>query len=323
MSKFLDALQGSNRGAPPIWLMRQAGRYLPEYRALRALHPLRELFFTPHLAAEVTLQPIRRFGFDAAILFSDITAIGPAMGFDLEFREGPHVFPKASKNNWQKLKQDLNALNPIGEAAFLAKKQLDVPLIGFCGGPFTIATYLAEKRWEEEDFQAFLDHIADVCIISLKWQIEAGVDAVQIFDSWANLLSDEEFEEYSLKPLRKIIAAIDTPVLIFMRGAAKRVERLMSLKPAAISVDWERSLAEIRRTIKVPLQGNLNPDLLFQPTEQIRREVRILLEEMRGDHAFIVNLGHGVKPGTPLEAVAALVETVRQHEYSTNYEERP
>jgi uroporphyrinogen decarboxylase len=308
--KFLNALKGCNRDVPPVWLMRQAGRYLPEYQKLRALHSLREMFFTPRLAAEVTLQPIRRFGFDAAILFSDITAIAPAMGFALEFREGPCVSPFATKGNWQELSQDLGALDPIAEAALLAKKQLDIPLIGFCGGPFTIATYLTEKTWGGVDFAQFLDCIANMCIASLRRQIEAGVDAVQIFDSWANLLNDEEFEEYSLKPLKKIIESVDKPVIIFMRGSAQRVEKLASLKPAAISVDWERPLSEIRRTVKIPLQGNLNPDLLFRSVDQVRNETSALLQEMKGDPAFILNLGHGVKPKTPLEAVAALVEEV-------------
>jgi uroporphyrinogen decarboxylase len=292
--------------------MRQAGRYLPEYQALRAHHSLREMFFTPHLAAEVTLQPIRRFGFDAAILFSDIMAIAPAMGFDLEFQEGPRVFPFATAQNWRSLKQDLGLLDPIAEAALQAKKQLAVPLIGFCGGPFTIATYLMESSdaWRGESFSAFLDSIADVCIASLQRQIEAGVYAVQIFDSWANLLSDAEFEEYSLKPLKKIIQAIDRPVIVFMRGSAQRAEKLAVLEPGAISVDWERSLQEIRRTVKIPLQGNLNPDLLFAPIAQVRGTVRAMLDAMKEDPAYIVNLGHGIKPGTPLEAVAAFVEEV-------------
>ncbi len=295
--------------------MRQAGRYLPEYQALRLKHSLREMFFTPQLAAEATLQPIRRFGFDAAILFSDIMAIAPAMGFALEFQEGPRIFPFATEQNWGALKQDLGLLDPIAEAVLFAKKQLEVPLIGFCGGPFTIATYLMEpskKNWRREDFSVFLDALAEMCIASLRRQIDAGVDAIQIFDSWANVLSDEEFEEYSLKPLKKIIKSVDRPVLVFMRGSAKRAEQLAALNPAAISVDWERPLKEIRSAIKTPLQGNLNPDLLFAPMDQLKRKVRAMLEEMKEDPAYIVNLGHGIKPGTPLEAVAAFVEEVRQ-----------
>ncbi len=310
--RFLDALNGSNRDVPPVWLMRQAGRYLPEYQALRSRYSLRELFFTPKLAAQVTLQPIARFGFDAAILFSDITAIAPAMGFSLQFDEGPKVWPLATPDNWRSLKQDLGALDPIAEAAFLAKTQLDVPLIGFCGGPFTIATYFTEKTWRGDDFAAFLDWIADMCILSLQRQIEAGVDAVQVFDSWANLLSDEEFEKYSLKPLKKIVDSVNKPVILFMRGSAKRAKLLAALKPAAISIDWEKPLLEVRQQVKCPLQGNLNPDLLFAPIEEIRSEARLLLDSMKGDPAFIVNLGHGVKPNTPLEAVEALIAEVRK-----------
>lgn len=314
--KFLDALNGCNRSSPPIWLMRQAGRYLPEYQVFRAKHSLRELFFTPHLAKEVTLQPIRRFGFDAAILFSDIAAIAPAMGFALEFKEGPSVTPSATEQNWRSLKQNLDLLDPIAEAAFLTKQALDVPLIGFCGGPFTIATYLIgttewEKTWKREEFAAFLDSIATMCIASLQRQIEAGVDAVQIFDSWANLLNEEDFQEFSLKPLQKIIKAVHKPTILFMRGSAKRAELLVPVNPSAISVDWERPISEIRRAVKTPLQGNLNPDLLFAPFEQIQQEVKSLLDEMKNDPAFILNLGHGVKPGTPLEAVAALIQIAR------------
>ena len=313
--RFLHALNGVNQGRPPVWLMRQAGRYLPEYQELRKKHTLRELFFTPALAANITRMPIERFGLDAAILFSDITALAPAMGLQLEFQEGPVVSPRVTPENWRKLQVDLNQLAPIAEAAYLSKQSLSIPLIGFCGGPFTIATYLAESgKWMEQDpatFAQFLDRIADVCIALLQMQIEAGADAVQIFDSWANLLDEEQFREFSLKPLEKILRAVSRPAILFMRGSALRAEQLAALLPAAISVDWDLSLSDVRKTVKTPLQGNLDPDILFLPLDQVRAHTRALLEEMRCDPAFIVNLGHGVKPGTPVAAVAALVEVVK------------
>lgn len=322
--RFLSALKGENFEQPPVWFMRQAGRYLPEYRALRQKHSLRDMFFTPSLAAETTLMPIRRFGFDAAILFSDITAIAPAMGFSLEFKEGPIVSSYASPSNWRNLIENRSLLDPIAEAAALVKQQLNVPLIGFCGGPFTIATYLIEKHdgafipktraWMLSDprgFEAFLDRICQMCIQSLQLQIQAGVDAVQVFDSWANALDDDEFDTYSLKLLKKIAESVERPVILFMRGSSVRAEKLSHIKGAAISIDMGPKLSDIRRLVKAPLQGNLDPDLLLKPLDQVREGVRFILTDMQKDPGFIFNLGHGVKPATPIEAVSAVLEEVR------------
>ncbi len=324
--KLLDALQGNNRGRPPVWLMRQAGRYLPEYRALRANHTLREMFFTPSLAAEVTLMPIRRFGFDAAILFSDITAIAPALGYSLAFQEGPTVEPEATLLNWRERNLNLALLDPIAEAALLVKKQLDVPLIGFCGGPYTIATYLTggkTKEWmrsDPEEFDAFLESIAQMCIHSLHSQIAAGADAVQIFDSWADQLDDtrsslvnaSEFERWSLRWLKKIASMVEKPVILFMRGSSERYEKLAEIPNVCISLDPGKKVSDVRRCVKCPLQGNLDPDLLFKSVADVRQSVNQLLNEMAGDPGFIVNLGHGVKPGTPLEVVEALVTEIKK-----------
>jgi uroporphyrinogen decarboxylase len=314
--KFLKALAGENFDTPPVWLMRQAGRYLPEYQKLRKEHSLRDLFYTPKLAAEITLQPIKRFGLDAAILFSDITVIAPALGLKLEFAEGPVVTPLITQDNWSSLKTDLSVFEPIAEAAHLAKQQLTVPLIGFCGGPFTVATYLMENHTEwianhPETFEIVLNQVCDLCIASLKSQISAGVDAIQIFDSWANSLDEENFIRYALKPLKRIIDAIDRPVILFMRGSSMRAEQLATLNPAAISLDWNRPFSEIRQSVKIPLQGNLDPDLLFKPVSEVRQGVRSLLNEVGRDPGFILNLGHGVKPGTPIESVEALLSEAR------------
>jgi uroporphyrinogen decarboxylase len=302
--------------------MRQAGRYLPEYRALRSKHSLRELFFTPELAAHITLMPIERFNLDAAILFSDITIVAPALGFQLEFDEGPIITPWVTPET-QFSKADLTQLEPIFETVRLVKQRSNVPLIGFCGGPFTVASYLIEKHagthwpktraWMQSDprtFKQLLDRICDVSIDYLQGQIAAGVDAIQIFDSWAGLLSEEEFSLWSLNYLKRIIQEVERPVIVFMRGSAVRAKEIEQVGAAAVSVDWELPLSSVRKEVRCALQGNLCPDLLFQPVEEVRRQTQCLLDEMRGDSGFIVNLGHGVKVGTPVESVAALVETV-------------
>lgn len=314
-SKFLAALSGTNCGRPPVWFMRQAGRYLPEYRALREQHSLYELFYSPKLAAEITLQPIKRFQLDAAILFSDITVIAPALGLQLEFKEGPVVTPFITRENWTSLKTRLDAFDLIAEAAFLAKGQLSVPLIGFCGGPFTIATYLVDdwRKWVEEDpdsFAALLDLICDLCITLLQRQISAGVDAIQVFDSWASELAPPYFAQFGLKLLKRIIDQVDRPTILFMRGSAQRAEQLAALQPAAISVDWGRSISDIRKTVSLPLQGNLDPDLLFKSPAEVREGVQRLLDEVGTDPAFILNLGHGIKPGTPIESIKILIDSV-------------
>jgi uroporphyrinogen decarboxylase len=323
---FLEALAHRNKGRPPVWLMRQAGRYLPEYRALRAGHSLKEMFFTPALAAKITCMPIERFGLDAAILFSDITALTPALGLSLEFDEGPQIFPSVTRENYLHLLSDLSRLEPVFEALSNAKEALSVPIIGFCGGPFTVATYLIEKHtgsaipktrlWMERDpvsFAHFLERLTDLTIAYVQAQVKAGADAIQIFDSWANLLSDEEFEIYSLKLVGKIVEACSVPSIVYMRGSSLRAERIASIQPTAIGLDGLRPIEEVRLSVPTALQGNLEPELLFRPLLEVRGEVRRLLETMRGDPSFIVNVSRGVKPGTPLEAVEALVQEVQRN----------
>jgi len=314
---FLDAIQRNNRQKrPPVWLMRQAGRYLPEYRALRSKHSLRDMFFTPQIAADVTLMPIHRFGFDAAIIFSDILAIAPAFGCDLDFREGPVVTPEVTRENWRFLKEDLSRLDPIAESIMLVKQKLTVPLIGFCGGPYTIATYLTgdhARQWmqaDPEEFDHFLEAICSLCIHSLQKQIAAGADVIQIFDSWADQLVGEEFDRWSLRYLKRIANAVEVPAIVFLRGSSAHWESLSQIKNVCLSLDGTKKMAEIRRKVNVALQGNLDPDLLFQPLEIVRKEVRFLLNEMKDDPGFIVNLAHGVKPHTPLDAVETLVKEV-------------
>lgn len=297
--------------------MRQAGRYLPEYRKLREKYPLRELFFTPELAATVTLMPLERYTLDAAILFSDITVVALALGLDLEFREGPVATPQVTPQI--PLSFTPERLTPIIEAIQLLKPS--VPLLGFCGAPFTVASYLAKDalhwlRTDPSTFHHFLQKIEAVTKTYLQYQVEAGVDAIQIFDSWANILSREEFLEFSLPYVRRLVEFVKVPSIFFMRGAAQHLDELFELS-TTLSLDWEIPLADVRQKTLQPLQGNLSPDLLFEPLPTIRKKTEELLTSMKNDPAFIFNLGHGVKPNTPVEAVQTLVETVCSKQVET------
>lgn len=296
-SLFLAALKGQNSSRPPVWLMRQAGRYMPSYRRLREKYRLKELFFTPELAAEVTLMPVQQLGVDAAILFSDITVVALSLGMSLDFQEGPVIEGKVEM-------QGMAPLEPIAKTIRLLKKELKVPLIGFCGGPYTVASYMGGDA-------SLLEAITQVTLDYIRLQEEAGVDAIQIFDSWAGELSEEEFERFCTPYLKRIIESARVPVILFMRKGATKVDELVRLNPTAISFDWEKPLAELRKQVPMALQGNLHPNLLYQPLEEIQRQTKALLHSMHGDPGFIVNLGHGVKPDAPMEAVQCLINTVK------------
>ncbi|OGN55819.1 MAG: hypothetical protein A3D96_04510 [Chlamydiae bacterium RIFCSPHIGHO2_12_FULL_44_59] len=295
---LLAALHSQNRSRPPVWLMRQAGRYLPSYQRYREKYPLRELFFTPELAAEITLLPVQELGVDAAILFSDITVTALPLGYSLHFSEGP-ILEKGG------VIQGMESLQPIQQAIRLIKPRLKVPLIGFCGGPYTVASYMGGAA-------ELLEPLLQTTLQYVAMQIEAGVDAIQIFDSWANELSEEAFKAYAEKYLQPIVAASSVPVILFMREAYKYIDTLVGMAPKAISFGWEKPLHELRSRVPMAVQGNLNPELLFQPLQEIRKEVQRLLFSMRGDSGFILNLGHGVKPGTPVDAVRCCIDTVKE-----------
>lgn len=308
--RFLDALARKNRDRPPVWLMRQAGRYLPEYRVLREKYSLKTLFTSPDLAAQVTLMPLS-LGVDAAILFSDISLIALGLGLDLDFQEGPIVSPRVTPQFPLLFLPE--KLNCATKAVAMLKPELKVPLIGFCGGPFTVATYLSDaKKWlyaEPVTFHRFLSQITDLSIEMLKSQIRAGVDVVQIFDSWAAELSREQFLAFCVPYLKRIIQSLSVPVILFMRGGAFYSKELISLNPAAISSDWQQPLTFWRdQAPNIALQGNLDPDILFAPVATVREKTREILSSMQGDPAFILNLGHGVKPGTPVENVRGVIE---------------
>lgn len=330
---LLDALACRNKERPPIWLMRQAGRYLPEYRAIRAKHTFLEMCRQPELITEITLQPIQRFGFDAAILFSDILMIPDVLKMGLHFDEGigPVIdHPVRDEAGVKKLCHPCinEELAFVAEGIRLLKKELNVPLLGFCGAPFTVASYMIEggvskdlrktKTWmikEPQSFHLLMNKIADLTIDYLNLQIEAGVDAVQIFDSWALVLAHPQFREFSLDYIQKIKDGLikKVPFIIFCKGSSVFAPDLAEISPAAISLDWNADLALMRKRIapSIALQGNLDPDILYGSPSFIYQEAMRILKGMEGDPGFIFNLGHGIHPDIPLESVQTLVDTVK------------
>jgi len=332
---FLKALQCKNdSGRPPIWIMRQAGRYMPQYRKIREKHSFLEMCHTPEIATEITLQPIREFNMDAAILFSDILVIPEALGVGLQFIEsrGPVIErPIRTKQDVEQLPNaDVRTkLHYVSEAIRLLKPELKVPLIGFCGAPFTVASYMIEgessrdlkrtKQWMLRDpngFHSLLQRLADDSIEYLNMQIDAGVDAIQIFDSWANFLGANQFREFSLEYLNKILRGIKkTPTILFCRGSSVFAKDLASILPSGISLDWNADLQRVRKEVPtgVALQGNLDPDILYGSKNVIEREVNRLLSDMKDDPGYIFNLGHGIKPDMSVESVRTLVECVQNY----------
>lgn len=314
---FLKALHCQNHDArPPIWIMRQAGRSLPEYRKLRETHSLNELFHDPKKIAQVTLQPLKRYPLDAAILFADILHILLPLGCNVLFPKGGGIQIDTPKTLQEK--DVMTTLSFVKEGIHLLKKQLNIPLIGFCGGPFTVASYLLKRKPEyllyskPAAFQDILKQITAATQIYLKMQIDAGVDAIQIFDSWAGTLPRRELETFALPPLKTLIDNIDIPVLVFSRANAFYIKEFISLGSNGISFDGSLPLAEIRKKVPshIAVQGNLPPEFLYSPIETIREETKKHLASMQGDPGFIVNLGHGILPDTPLEHARAFIETV-------------
>jgi len=334
--RFLDtcALQPVDR--PPVWLMRQAGRALPEYRKLKEKHSFLELVQTPELAAEVTLQPVRRFGFDAAILFSDILVIPEAMGQSYRFRDTGGIamdFAVRSQSDIEKLSvtQVCEKLSYVDKALRILRKELGdrTALLGFAGSPWTLATFMmeggsAEKythalalfRKDRKTYDALAEKLTAAVTAYLEMQVEAGVDAIQIFDSHGGLLAPAEFQEASGRWMREIISRLGgrVPVIVFSLGTHGNWDDLLATGASVLGIDWRFPLADARRLLpaKVGLQGNLAPTVLSDDTpEKAAAETSLLLEAMRERRGYIVNLGHGVPPNAKLENIAVLVETVK------------
>ena len=339
---FLAALRGLTPAHRPIWLMRQAGRYLPEYQALRSKHSFIEICKTPEVSCEATLQPIRRFGFDAAILFNDILVPLEPLGASFEFtEEGPQLEKPIRRDNQVtslRRADPRESLAFVGDAIGMIKQELGTtPLIGFAGAPFTLASYLVEGGSSRDYRQIkhllysqpelltrLLDFLADYVSDYLRMQIEAGVDAVQLFDSWAGILSHADYECFVLPGIQRIFAGLaDTgvPRILFLKGSASYLDSLKSCGADALSLDWSVDLADTSRQLgDMRVQGNLDPLALFGPPAEIQRRARAICragDEARG-HVF--NLGHGILPGTPLQGVEALVETVHAYRIGNGIE---
>jgi uroporphyrinogen decarboxylase len=343
--RFLRALRREPVDATPVWLMRQAGRYLPEYRETRAkAGSFMGLATNPELACEVTLQPLRRFDLDAAILFSDILTIPDAMGLGLSFAEGEgprFARPVRSAADIAKLAvPDMgSSLRYVMDAVSLIRKELDnsVPLIGFSGSPWTLACYMVEGGGSDNfarikamalDEPALLHRLLDVVtesvIAYLSAQREAGAQALQIFDTWGGMLAPHLYREFSLRYLQRIAQTLErgsgaekTPLILFGKGNAPYLEELAASGAEGLGVDWTVSLEEARRRTggRVALQGNLDPATLYASPDAIRLEVKRTLDSYGAGPGHIFNLGHGMSPDMDPEHVKVLVDAV--HEYTT------
>lgn len=336
---FLRALAGVAVSPPPIWIMRQAGRYLPEYRETRArAGSFLDLCYTPALAAEVTLQPIRRFGFDASIVFSDILVVPDALGQSVTFHEGegPRLAPLENAAAIARL--DPSRTASVFERVYETVERIcaalpaDIPLIGFCGAPWTVATYMIAGRgtpdqaparlWSYRDpisFQALIDLLVEVSAGYLSGQIRAGARAVQIFDSWAGVLPDAEFERWVIRPARAIIERLcrdhpDVPVIGFPRGAGANYSAFVNATGVnGVGCDTALPLSVMRDELSplCAVQGNLDPLVLVAGGEALDREAGRLLDALR-QRPHVFNLGHGILPETPIAHVEKLVARVRQ-----------
>jgi uroporphyrinogen decarboxylase len=334
---FLRACRREPVERTPIWIMRQAGRYLPEYRAVREKVDFLTLCKTPDLAAEVTIQPVDIIGVDAAIIFSDILVIPEAMGMKLEMHEGKGpIF-----HNPIRTENDANALAEIDpfkdlsyvlDAVSLTKRELNgrVPLIGFSGSPWTLFTYMVEGRGSKNFSNVkkmiynnprlahkVLGKLADAVSLYLSAKIEAGADAVQIFDTWGGVLSQNDFEEFSLKYVQMIISNIkrkNEPVIFFPKGVHYKLKKLSKCGADVIGLDWTMDIGKVRKRIgdKIALQGNLDPTVLYANEEKIKEEAIRILDSFGEGSGHIFNLGHGILPDVEPEKAKYLVNTVKE-----------
>ena len=333
---LLDTLNGVPCTEVPLWLMRQAGRYLPEYRELRASKGgFLELAYDSEAACEVTLQPIERFGFDGAILFSDILIVPHALGQHLEFLagEGPKLSPRLVDAALTSLQPAPERYEPIYQTVRLCRQRLDqgVTMLGFAGSPWTVATYMVAGEGSRDQhearalayrdpaaLQAIVDAIADQTVTYLSGQIEAGAEAVQLFDSWAGSLAPDEFERWVIAPNARIVAALtelhpDTPVIGFPKGAGEKLPayaRETGVK--AVGVDETLDPVWVARELPhgMPVQGNLDPLLLLAGSAELEKRVAFILDAF-ADRPHVFNLGHGIDRRTPIAHVERLIAAVR------------
>jgi len=335
---LLRALRGEEVERPPVWMMRQAGRYLPQYRELREKYSFFERVETPELACGITLQPIDEIGPDAAIIFSDILTVPQALGIDVDLVKGKGPVMenpiRSVDDAFSIFAEDVpGKLNHVMEAITLTRKELNgrVPLIGFAGAPWTLFCYMVQGEGSKnfDKAKAFLYQHPDAArhvmkeltkatIDYLKAQIKAGAQVVQVFDSWAGLLSPEDFNEWAMPYLMEICEAIDeVPVILFAKGSWYALERLsFKSKAAALGLDWTITPEYAREASrgKITLQGNYDPSHLLSPIERIQHEVTRMIDRF-GAQRYIVNLGHGILPNIPVDHARAFVDTVKEYEF--------
>jgi len=332
--RFLRACRRQPVDRPPVWIMRQAGRYLPEYRALRAGVDFLTLCRTPDLAVEVSLQPLRRFALDAAIVFSDILLPLEGLGCRMTFTPGPKLAePVRTRAQVDALvrRPAAETVPFVAEAVRLLRRELDgrTPVIGFAGAPFTLAAYLVQGEGKEgfgalktlmyrepATIEALLETLTTAMIDYLRLQAAAGAQALQIFDSWAGLLDPGSYERFALRWVREVVAGVrdaGVPVIYFVNGAPHLHQAAAASGADVLGVCWRAPIDEVAARVGpvVALQGNLDPHALFAPPDQVRRVTADVLTRAGAHPGHIMNLGHGILPETPIESVHALVETVR------------
>ncbi|PCI77554.1 uroporphyrinogen decarboxylase [Candidatus Aerophobetes bacterium] len=328
MSIFLNALACQNSAhRPPIWIMRQAGRYAPSYQEIKKKYSLNQMFQSPELIEQITLMPLHDLNPDAAILFADILHIPTTLGFDVNFPQGGGIMIDPLIDHEDDFKKSQLVQDPREKLSFVfkairsIKQRIDVPLIGFAGGPFTVATYLfkdkAIKKWmvkAPNKVHALLQTICDQTIIFLKEQIKAGVDAIQIFESWASLLTEQEFTSFAYPYLKQIFEAISgVPTLFFSRSTHLFLDQIIKLNPSGISFDEFLNIKKIDALVPkhIAIQGNLNPYILYGTFEQIATETDKMLLSMQHSNRYIVNLGHGIMRDIPFENAQFFTQRVK------------
>lgn len=336
---FLDAAFSKATERPPVWMMRQAGRFMPQYWEIKNKYSFLEMCKTPEIAADVTMLPVDLLGIDAAILFSDILVTGEAMGGDLSFTQGvgpKFANPVRNAQDIERLEVDVvDRLQYVADAIKVIQQRLNgsIPLIGFAGAPFTVMSYLVEGG-SSKDFKLtkllihnhpelahrLLAKIAKVTTDYLNLQIAAGVNALQLFDSWALALSWNDYQEFSHQYNQQIIAGLNrtnVPVISFCKGSSVFAPIMAEAKPDVISVDWNADLLNIKKALpaNIAVQGNLDPHILYADQPVIKKHILQLFERMRGEQGFIFNLGHGIMPDIPFENVKYAIEVVKEFRY--------
>ena len=333
---FLRALKQEVVPRPPVWMMRQAGRYLPEFRALRDKYDFFTRCQTPELAAEITVQPIRRYGMDAAILFSDILVIPQALGIEVQMKKdfGPyllHTIRSQKEVDAIQIPDVYESLGYVMDAIKLTKEMLndEIPLIGFAGSPWTILCYCVEGRGSKsfdkakefcftqpEAAHEMLQKITDLTILYLIEKVKSGVNAVQVFDSWGGMLSPSDYQVFSWQYINQIVEALKdyAPVIAFGKGCWFALETMAQSNVSALGVDWTITPELARKFThhKVTLQGNFDPSRLLSPPAEIKRLVHQMIDQF-GKDKYIVNLGHGILPNIPLENAQAFIDAVKEY----------